>query len=421
MKTRKILAVTLSALLLLCTVFSLFTEASFGSGVAAIANETEIIKTATKGSKVTFSELDIKQALLITDFDEIKIKTIPKSTEGTLLFAGRRVYEGMVIKRKNLPALVFVPASRDVGECVFTFSTDSYADGAEVKFVLKFAQKVNYEPKIVDVSAPLYTQREIGIYGKMSAQDGEGDELEYTVIKYPKAGILNVIDKKSGEYLYTPPTDYTGEVSFTYVARDIYGNYSTPSEVKIKVTERLSEVVYQDMKTHPDYSAAVALTAIGAVDGRLVGGGVYFMPEESVTKAEFITMALKCAGINVNQAEKYVYFDDADEIPEPMLPYIAKAASIGAIYGTFKGGELLLSPNAPITKYEAAMIISSLTEDIEEYASLTFTDSDSYPAFAEDAIYKMCTLGIFDTENNTIEADKELTKAECVRYLYKIM
>lgn len=421
MKPRKILIILLVFATLICSAVSIFADASFGSGVNAIAKESEIIKTATKGSKVIFSELDIKQSLLITDFDEITITSIPKSSDGTLMFAGRRAYEGMVIKRKNIPALVFVPQSKEISECSFTFTTPSYANGANVKFTLKFIEKVNYEPEIDESISTITTQREIGIYGKMTASDKESDELEYMIIKYPKDGRINVLDEKTGEFVYTPPIDYVGEASFTYVAKDIYGNYSTPSSITINVTERMSEVVYSDMKNHRDYSAAVALTALGAVDGKLIGGGVYFMPDETVTKAEFITMALKCAGVSIDIGNTDVYFDDADDIPTPMLPYIAKATSLGAVYGSFKNGELLLNPNEAITKYEAAMIISALTEDIDEYVSLTFTDKDSFPQYAKDAIYKMCSLGIFENDRDTIEGNKTLTKAECVRYLYNMI
>ena len=111
MKKRKILTVLIAAAMLLCSLTSIAAYASFGSGVSMIASKTQIIKTAKLGAKIVFSELDIKQGLLITDLDTIKITALPKSSEGTLMFAGRRVSEGMEIKRRNIPALVFVPAS----------------------------------------------------------------------------------------------------------------------------------------------------------------------------------------------------------------------------------------------------------------------------------------------------------------------
>ena len=129
------------------------------------------------GSKVVLSDVDFKQGLCITDFESVKIETVPKSTEGTLMFAGRRVGEGTVIKRKNIGALVFIPATKDVSECRFTFTIDGVADGKKIDFVIKFLEKVNYAPKTDGVieATSLTTQRNISLHGKMSGTDSEGN------------------------------------------------------------------------------------------------------------------------------------------------------------------------------------------------------------------------------------------------------
>ena len=129
MKKHIILTVLVLAVVISC-IFSCVAEASFGSGVAVMAEAKEIVKSAIIGSKVVLSDVDFKQGLCITDFDAVKIVTVPKSTEGTLMFAGRRVGEGTVIKRKNIGALVFIPATRDMTECRFTFTIDGVAIGA---------------------------------------------------------------------------------------------------------------------------------------------------------------------------------------------------------------------------------------------------------------------------------------------------
>ena len=260
-------------------------EASFGSGVAVMAEAKEVIKSAIAGSKVVLSDVDFKQGLCITDFESVKIVTVPKSTEGTLMFAGRRVGEGTVIKRKNIGALVFIPATKDVGECRFKFSIDGVADGGEIDFVIKFLEKVNYAPSTGDATeaVSLTTQRAIALHGTLGGFDTEGDELEYVIIKYPEVGSVQLLDKNTGDFLYTPPTSFVGESEFTYVVRDEYGNFSKPSTVPIKVTERMCEADYKDMKNDVGECAAVALTAIGAVDGRLIGDGVYFCPDDTVS------------------------------------------------------------------------------------------------------------------------------------------
>lgn len=413
----------MAAVMLTLCVGGIGVYADFGSGVAVLAEGTEIIKTALSGKKIIFSDLDFKQGLCLTDFEKIEITGIPESNEGTLLLAGRRVGVGTVIKRKNIGALVFVPASKDVAECKFTFKTDDFANGAEVSFILKFTDKVNYAPKIdlkESEAASLVTQRDVKIYGKMNATDTEGDSLEYVVISYPEVGNLEILDASTGEFLYTPPTQYTGTDSFRFVARDEWGNFSKPAEIEITVCNRMSEVVYEDMKLHKDYNAAIALTAMNAVDGRLIGDGVYFMPDDTVTLAEFVTMAMKCAGIKPDTSLQGTFYDDNDEIPPQLLSYMATAQKMGLIQGSFENGELLLHPNSPVTKYQAAMIMAELVGGGESEMPV-FADGGTVPVYAEAAVAKMCALGIFDAESENINATSALTKAECVSYLYELI
>ncbi|MBR5144605.1 MAG: hypothetical protein IKW53_06105, partial [Clostridia bacterium] len=119
-------------------------SAFFGTGAQVVAADVNLIKTSLIGKKITFTDGDFKSALALSDFDSITVTEIPLSTEGTLLLGGRRVGKGRVIKRKNLGALVFIPASDSVTECSFKFTVDGYAGGAEIECIMKFIDKVNY-------------------------------------------------------------------------------------------------------------------------------------------------------------------------------------------------------------------------------------------------------------------------------------
>lgn len=418
--------IVLTVLILAVAISSIFSgvaNASFGSGVAVMAEAKEIVKSAIVGSKVVLSDADFKQGLCITDFEAVRIVTVPKSTEGTLMFAGRRVSEGTLIKRKNIGALVFVPATKDATECRFTFTIDGVADGGEIDFVIKFLEKVNYAPKAEGAAqaVSLTTQRNISLHGRLNGTDSENDKLEYVVIKYPEVGSIKLLDKNTGDFLYTPPSSFVGETKFTYVVRDEYGNFSKPCTVPIKVNQRMCEASYNDMRDDVGECAAVALTAIGAVDGRLIGDGVYFCPDDKVSKADFLVMAMKCMGVAPDKSLTSVYFDDSDKIAQPVLPYVATAAKLGIINGEFDGEALNFYPNDPITKYEAAMIMSNLA-DIDHSDTVTvFADTDSYPVWAESAILEMCSAGIFEPTDNLIEADTVMTKRTSVIALYKLM
>ena len=421
MKKKKIIASFLCLALLIISVFSISASAGFGSGVAVVAAETKIIKTGIFGQKIIFSDLDFKQGLAITDFDKIEICDVPSSEEGTLLLAGRKVKPGTVIKRKNIGALVFVPASKNLAECKFSFTTEDFAEGAVVDFIIKFTDKVNYAPTIDEsVSASVSTQREISVFGQMSAYDKEGDEVEFFVVSYPKSGTLKT-DKNGGEYVYTPTEGFCGTDSFSYVARDEWGNYSKVCKVKIDISERLSEVVYVDMESSPSYNAALTLTAMGIMDGRLIGDGSYFMPEETVSRAEFLVMAMKSAGISPDKNAEQTYFDDNSEISKAHLPYVKAAARLGIINGEFKGGRLIFRPNDAITKAEAAMIISKLVNTAEASVTVTFSDSATVPVYIRDDMKALVSMGIINCDGDKVNGNTAVTKADAADYLYNMM
>lgn len=400
----------------------LSSSAFFGLGAQVVASDVNMIKTGLIGQKICFTDGDFKSALALSDFDTITITEIPSSTEGTLLISGRRVGKGRVIKRKNLGSLVFIPASDSVSECKFKFTVDGYAGGAEIECILKFIDKVNYAPEAIGDSvgaSNISTQESISVYGNLEATDPEGDALNYIIVTYPKRGVLTLTESDSGRYCYTPNDGYTGKDKFTFVARDEYGNYSEPVTVTVKVTDRMCDTVYRDMEEREEYNAAVAVTAMGIMNGRQVGDDLYFEPDITVTRAEFVAMAMKCAGIRADSSLTSTYFDDDADISPSLKGYIATAQRIGLVNGDFKNGNLVFSPNEEITRYEAAKILATLIgSDAEGEESVFATDND-IPVWARAGVYAMCSLGIFDGEDSASLSDK-ITKADVAEYLYKM-
>lgn len=423
-KMKKIISLIITAAVSLSVLCFGAVEASafFGSGARVVASDVKMIKTGLIGHKISFTDGDFKSALVLNDFDTITITEIPSSTEGTLLLSGRRVGKGRVIKRKNLGGLVFLPATDAVTECKFKFTVDGYAGGAEIECILKFIDKVNYAPEAMgdSVSASnIQTQSAISFYGNLDAIDPEGDSLEYIIVSYPKRGILTLTEKESGRYCYTPIDGYTGKDKFTYVVRDEYGNYSEPLTVSVKVTERMCDTVYRDMEEREEYNAAVAMTAMGIMSGVQVGDDLYFRPDESVTRAEFVAMAMKCVGIRADSTLTSTYFDDDSDISASLKGYIATAQRTGLVVGDFKDGKLLFSPDEKITRYEAAKILTSLIgADTEGEESVFATDSD-IPVWARAGVYAMCSMGIFDS-GDSATLGEAITRADLAKYLYRI-
>lgn len=423
-KMNKILSlvIALSIAISVCCLGAVNAAAFYGSGITVVASDVNMIKTGLIGQKISFTDGDFKSALALADFNSITITEIPSSTEGTLLLGGKRVGKGRVIKRKNLGSLMFIPASDSVNECKFKFTVDGYAGGAEIECILKFIDKVNYAPEATGdlVSAGnITTQSGISYYGNLNSSDPEGDAIEYIIVSYPKKGSLSIVDEESGRYCYTPSGKFTGRDKFIYVARDEYGNYSEPITVTVKVSERMCDTVYRDMEDREEYNAAVAMTAMGIMSGKQLGDDLYFEPDETVSRAEFVAMAMKCAGIKSDSTLTSTYFDDDGDISVSLKGYIATAQRTGIVVGDFKDGKLLFSPDEEITRYEAARILATIIGSDNDGEESVFATDNDIPVWARAGVYAMCSLGIFDSEDSASLSDK-ITRGDVAEYLYKI-
>ena len=397
-------------------------SASWGSGVEVMAGDVSVIKTGLLGQKLSFTDSDIKSALCISSFKSITVTRLPLSSEGTLLLAGRRIKEGQTVKRKNVAAMVFVPASAQVSEASFGFTVEGAGTSSVIECSMRFIDKINYAPKAPeDNEAALTrtTQQTIGIYGRMEATDPEGDSLEFITVSYPKNGRLVVSDRETGVYKYTPDEGYTGYDKFVYVARDEYGNYSETVTVNIKVIERMTNEVFLDMTERAEYNAAVAMSAMGIMSASRVGDDLYFSPDEKITRAEFCAMALKACGIRPDTSAAKTFFDDDAEIPLSLKPYVSLAQRVGIIDGSFENGRLIYSPCEEISAYEAATVIARILGIDRSEEEEAFEELEDVPYWARGAVSACVTVGILDSRGENGALSVALTRATAAEYLYR--
>lgn len=399
-------------------------SASLSTGVSLLSKETKMIKTGLCGQKMTFSDIDFKTAMNVSDFKSVTITSLPLSSAGSLMYGGRRVSEGQTIKRKNISALSFIPADKNPTECKFSFTSEGLMGGAEMDCVLKFIEKVNYAPEHdfdEDESVSLWSQEAVSVFGRLVASDPEGDALEFMVVSYPKSGTLSLTDKESGSYCYTPAEGFTGKDKFVYVVRDCYGNFTTPAAVEIEVEKRLTAVTYKDMAEHPSANAALVMEAKGIMSGTRVGDDMYFSPDTAVTRAEFVAMAMKAHGLRADSTLTSTYFDDNAEIPLSLRGYVATAARLGIVRGSFDGEGLCFRPNDTVTRSEAALIMSKITGKSGGAALPTMADGTALPLWARPAVQGMYQCGIFLESDGAYDHTAEVTRAEAADYLLRMM
>ena len=198
------------------------------------------------------------------------------------------------------------------------------------------------------------------VYSKLNAEDNENDEIFFEITTEPSHGIVNFTNKNTGNFTYTPAIDYIGKDKFEYVVYDEYGNRSDKTWVEISVEKNSNNIFFSDMLRHEEHKSAVKAAAYDIMSGKIIDGNYCFMPDSTPTKAEFISMALKAAKIDITTTTTNTGFADDSDIPSALKEYVSYAVNAGFVSGTKTDKGVFFYPNAPITRAEAAVMINNI-------------------------------------------------------------
>lgn len=414
------LSLTLGSLGVAASTEKVLPVVSYGLGV--LSARTDVAVSAPVGNEVAFSAETFARGLNLSRVDYITVKSLPDTAAGELLLGSSRVAAGQTVSGENLSFMTFVAASEEATHASFTFTANGGATPTLCNVYL--LERVNYTPTVSlasGLSLNVSTHRDMVAHGRLSAYDPDGDELLFEVVSYPKNGSLLLTDAGRGSYEYTPQSGYVGSDCFSYVARDRYGNYSAAATVNLKVSQAGTSVTYADMEGSDAYNAALFLTEAGVMSGTQVGNRHFFYPEQTVSRVEFLVMAMNAAGMTeVPECEATVFADDG-EIPDAWRGYVATAHELGYITGSLENGKLCFRPNEEITRAQAAVILSGIVGSCEVAVVPTFADGSSIPVWAVDAIYSLGSAGILTSNDGYIEPTAAVTRADTARMLSAVM
>ena len=427
MKKIAFLSVILIGIIVLAVCFagaSGVNEASsdVSGALCVIAPQSKMVKSGMVGNTVLFSADDFEKNLNTSNLVSITVTSTPAVTEGTLCLGNTVVTAGQTISRSNLDLLNYESASKEIKTGSFTFKVNS--SEYEMTCAILLTDRKNSAPTISmedEGSLSVSTHQMTMIYGKIGAYDADGDEMRFEVVSYPQNGILD-IDLQSGDYTYTPSGSYFGQDSFRYVAIDEYGNYSASQTVALVVQKRKTDVVFADMDSHPAHHAALTMTEKNIMSGTSIGEVVYFMPDKSISRIDFLVMTMNAIGISDVGAVSDTGFDDDAQIPTAMKGYVRRARELGLISGSINAdGQLCFEPNRPITRAEAALIVNGIVGGKVPVVKPVFADKSDIPTWASDALYSLNYLGILPAENGNISPYAELTRAQTAHMLCALM
>lgn len=372
------------------------------------------------GNDINFCEDDFCRALDLASIPYITVMGLPDKEFGSLVLGSTPISVGQVLSASNLALMKYVPAdgsSPSFSSFEFTCGENVYTSVCTLYII----EKNNYSPTLSNKSSESLvcgTYSGVTMHGRLHAYDPEGDVLTFEIVKYPENGYLKLSEpsKDGCEYTYTPNKDHTGKDSFQYVAIDKYGNYSPSATVSITTEKRKTSVVYSDLEDSKYQSHAISVTEAGIMNGTQVGNGCYFYPEQTVSRIEFVVMAMNAAGITeVANVKDTGFFDDAD-IPSAMKGYAAVAYRLEYLHGTVENGELCFKPHEAITRAEAAYILCNIL-DLKGGSTAVSVFADSVPSWAESAVCTMHYYGILTDDNGRISSYAELCRGDAAQML----
>jgi hypothetical protein len=423
------------AVMLLCLcIVSVFCLQSSAQSIAVqpispalqvLAGTREMAVATLCGNDYYFSEEVFARTLNLSRVGSITVTALPAVTAGELLMGSERVSIGQRIAAKDLSLLCFVAADEDVIGASFGFSPEN--GGYEMVCNIQILEEVNYSPT-VQMAQPsalqVSTHKALVGYGQLSAYDPEGDELTFEVVRAPEHGLVVMTDAALGEYVYLPRGNYVGEDRFCYIARDVCGNYSTMAEVVVTVKEPATQIVYADMIGRREYNDALCMIEAGIMQGVESQQVWNFDPDTSVSRADFVVMAMQAKGIDSLPQTLETGFSDEADMSETQRSYVAAAKALGYVEGREgENGQRCFAPNESITRAEAAVILHRMLDEMQnvQVSAPVFADGDDVPAWAGEAVTTLAAYGILRPIGGVISPESIVSRADAATMLNALM
>lgn len=411
----------LAPLLTLALAVSLAVPASafFWNKKAAQPYVEDFSKNGLIGSAISFTPEDFAvRPDAKTALSGITVDQLPDPGAGVLCIGGQPVEAGAFVDAAALAGLRFQSAQNPTVTTTTLLFTPSFSQGQEARqstVTLYLLTEENTPP--VARNMELTTYKNVAITGYFDAVDGEGDCLTFQLTSTPARGAVTLAEDGSSQFVYTPYENKTGSDSFTYVAIDPAGNTSPEARVSLRIDKPDTKVTYSDLAGHPIQKAAVRLAEEGIYVGRYVDGRYFFDPDQAVTRAQFLTMAMSVAGLEDLEGVSLTGFSDDGAIPTWAKGAVSAALKAGVVQGSRDAsGAPVFGASDTITRAEAAVMLDNLLDITDVPVAVFSTGSDGH--WAAQAAANLSASGIIRAETaGSIQLADTLTVAGAAEML----
>lgn len=263
------------------------------------------------------------------------------------------------------------------------------------------------------------TCKNVAYMGRLTAVDGEGDMITFQLADKPARGSVELTDPATGEFVYTPYENKTGKDSFTFVALDDQGNISQPAKVSLRIRKPSTKVTYADMSGVAGYNAAIRLAEKDVLVGERIGDAYYFHPDQTVSRGQFIALAMSALDCEPLAQTMTTGFADDQTIPTWCKGYVSAALQQGLVRGYADDeGRVVFSPDNAVTRAEAAVILDRMLSVTDVAVTTFYADTVAAPAWAFQAAANLESAGVITTTSaGALALDEVLTREQCAQML----
>ena len=348
----------------------------------------------------------------------ITIDTLPDPGAGTLLMGGQPIQAGSLVEHSALGGLRFQCSpnpSLTTASFTFTPVLSSGADCEAATVTLYLLTEENQPP--IARNMELSTYKNVAVTGYFDAVDADGDLLTFQLTSTPARGAVTLAEDGSSRFVYTPYENKTGSDSFTYVAVDPAGNTSPEAKVSLRIDKPSTSVVYSDLEGSSAHKAAIRLAEEGVYVGEYVNGQYFFQPDQPVTRAQFLSMAMAVSGLEPLEDVTLTGFSDDDAIPTWAKGSVSAALKAGAIQGSRDAsGAPVFQADSYITRAEATVMLNNLL-GVSDVPAEVFWDGGT-DHWAAQAAANLAASGVVRAEDSgSASLSNQLTRAEVAELL----
>ena len=327
----------------------------------------------------------------------ICITALPESSTGTVMLGNRVLRSGDILTVQQLEQMTFQPLmTREDREAQLTY-LPIYENRVEPAAVMTLSIRGKEDKVPVAQDSAMETYKNLVSDGKLLASDPEEQPLTYTIIRQPRRGSVEL--REDGSFTYTPKKNKVGVDSFTFTATDPAGNVSREATVIVQLLKPVDARQYRDTVGEDCRFSAEWLRNTGLFSGEQVGGELYFQPEKTVTRGEFLTMLVDLLQIPVEEVDA----------PQWVQPYLDAAIRSGLVAGWQQES---FAMEEAVTGAETAVALQNALDLSAGHAQMEIPED--VPTWAATSLAVMAQNGL------ELDANAPLTRSDAAQIFYQI-